>query len=81
MIDTVKTADIVVVNSSNRDWRGIYVNGELFVQGQFSHADMLLVHLYKEQLLISSFKEKTVNSEWLNKTDWLPQLLENCVFC
>ena len=77
----INTVDIVLVKSSDGDWQGIYVNNELFVQGQFSHADMLLVHLYKEQLLISSLKEKTVLSEWLNKTGWLPQLLEDCMFC
>lgn len=74
------TVDIVLVKSSDGDWEGIYVNNELFVQGQFSHADMLLAHLYKEQLLISSFKEKTVNSEWVNDGG-LTTLLEDCVFC
>lgn len=81
MDNAVKTADVVVVNSSNGDWQGIYVNNLLFIQGHSSHADMLLAHLCEEQMLISSLKEKTVLSEWLNKTGWLPQLLEDCMFC
>ena len=75
------TVDIVLVKSSVGDWEGIYVNNKLFIQGHSSHADMLLAHLCEEQMLISSFKENTVPSSWLNKTGWLPQLLENCVFC
>ena len=75
------TVDIVLVKSSVGDWEGIYVNNKLFIQGHSSHADMLLAHLCEEQMLISSFKENTVPSSWLNKTGWLPQLLEDCVFC
>ena len=81
MSNTVKTVDVVLVKSSDGDWQGIYVNNLLFIQGHFNHADMLLAHLCEEQMLISSLKEKTVLSEWLNKTGWLPQLLEGCVFC
>ena len=81
MSNTVKTVDIVLVKSSDSDWEGIYVNNKLFIQGHSSRADMLLAHLCEEQMLISSFKEKTVLSEWLNNAGWLPQLLEDCMFC
>jgi hypothetical protein len=75
------TVDNVLVKSSGGDWEGIYVNKKLFIQGHSSHADMLLAHLCEKQMLISSFKERTVLSEWLNKTGWLPQLLEDCMVC
>lgn len=81
MSNTVKTADVVVVNSSDGDWQGVYLNGKLIDQGHYNHADELLSYLCKEHILITSVETNTVPSERLNKTGWLPQLLENCVFC
>ena len=81
MSSTVKTADVVVVNTSDGDWRGIYINGKLIDQGCYSLIDELLPYLCKERILVTSVQTKNVPSAWLNKTGWLPQLLENCVFC
>lgn len=82
MDNTVKTADVVVVNSAAPAcWRGIYINGKLIDQGYYSLIDELLQHLCKERILVTSVQTKNVPSSWLNKTGWLPQLLENCVFC
>ena len=81
LIDSVNTADVVLVNSSNGDWQGVYLNGRLIDQGHYNHADELLQYLCKERILVTSVQTNTVPSAWLNKTGWLPQLLENCVFC
>lgn len=80
MSSTVKTVDAVVVNTSNGDWQGVYLNGALIDQGHYNHADDLLRYLCKERILITSVQTNTVPSVWLNKTGWLPQLLEYCVF-
>jgi pSer/pThr/pTyr-binding forkhead associated (FHA) protein len=81
MDDSVNTADVVVVNSSNGDWQGVYLNGELIDQDHRIYTDELLQYLCKEHILVISVQTSTVPSSWLNKTGWLPQLLENCVFC
>ena len=81
MTDTVKKASITLVNGSTMNWQGIYVDSELFIQGQFNHADMLLIYLWKEQILIKNVEEKTVDSAFLTLREGLPQRLEDCVFC
>ena len=81
MDDSVNTADVVIVNSSDGDWQGVYINGALIDQGHYKHADELLQCLCKERILVTSVQTNTVPSSWLNKTGWLPQLLEDCVFC
>jgi len=81
MDDSVNTADVVVVNSSNGDWQGVYINGEIIDQGRCIYADELLQYICKEHILVTSVQTNTVPSAWLNETGWLPQLLENCVFC
>ena len=80
MDDSVNIADVVVVNSSNGDWQGVYINGEIIDQGHYNHTDELLQYLCKERILVTSVQTNTVPSSWLNKTGWLPQLLEDCVF-
>ena len=81
MGDSVNTADVVIVNSSDGDWQGVYINGALIDQCHYNPTDELLQHLCKERILVTSVQTKNVHSSWLNKTGWLPQLLENCVFC
>ena len=81
MGDSVNTADVVVVNSSNGDWQGVYLNGKLIDQDHCIYTDALLQYICKEHILVTSVQTNTVPSLWLNKTGWLPQLLENCVFC
>ena len=75
MGDSVNTADAVVVNSSNGDWQGVYLNGKLIDQDHCVYADALLQYIYKEHILVTSVKTNAVPSAWLNNAGWLPQLL------
>ena len=50
MDDSVNTADVVVVNSSNGDWQGVYLNGKLIDHDHCIYTDELLQYICKEHI-------------------------------
>ena len=50
MDDSVNTADVVVVNSSNGDRQGVYLNGKLIDHDHCIYTDTSIQYICKEHI-------------------------------